>query len=55
MQPMNMETHRCIMPVSGDKTKWLRCVCSPWRWFQVEVLLCSISPILFSYFLLRIL
>lgn len=27
MQPMNMETHHCIMPVSGAKTKWLRFVC----------------------------
>lgn len=26
MQPTNMETHHCIMPVSGDKTKWLRFV-----------------------------
>lgn len=27
MQPMSMETHHCIMPASGAKTKWLRFVC----------------------------
>lgn len=51
MQPMNMETRRCIMPVSGGKTKWLRCVCAcarapPGGGFRCTSFY-AISPILF--------